>query len=85
MLESLHWPSREPGQTYLIVRTLPTVPQIFKTYTYQFRVMNVRLSKDDLIAVDRLHGAVALPDGSGYLGTLNVFHELHCIVSSSLC
>jgi hypothetical protein len=44
--------------------------------------MNVRLSKDDITAVNRLTGAVTLPDGSGYLGTLNVFHELHCIVSS---
>lgn len=24
---------------------------------------------------------VAIPDGSGYVGTLNVYHELHCIVS----
>lgn len=23
---------------------------------------------------------VAIPDGSGYVGTLNVYHELHCIV-----
>jgi len=25
--------------------------------------------------------AVELSDGSGYAGTLNVFHELHCVVS----
>lgn len=24
---------------------------------------------------------VALPEGGGYIGTLNVYHELHCIVS----
>lgn len=23
---------------------------------------------------------VAIPDGDGYIGTLNVYHELHCIV-----
>lgn len=23
---------------------------------------------------------VAIPDGSGYVGTLNIYHELHCIV-----
>ena len=27
---------------------------------------------------------VAIPDGSGYVGTLNVYHELHCIVSCTL-
>lgn len=29
----------------------------------------------------RLGEGVLLADGSGYMGTLNVFHELHCIVS----
>lgn len=29
----------------------------------------------------RLDEGVRLPDGTGYLGTLNVYHELHCIVS----
>ena len=24
---------------------------------------------------------VAIPNGSGYIGTLNMYHELHCIVS----
>ena len=24
---------------------------------------------------------MAIPDGSGYIGTLNMYHELHCIVS----
>ena len=24
---------------------------------------------------------VAIPDGSGYVGTLNMWHEVHCIVS----
>ena len=23
---------------------------------------------------------VAIPEGDGYIGTLNVYHELHCIV-----
>lgn len=23
---------------------------------------------------------VAIPEGNGYIGTLNVYHELHCIV-----
>ncbi|PFH57164.1 hypothetical protein XA68_15424 [Ophiocordyceps unilateralis] len=27
----------------------------------------------------RLNIGVAAPDGSGFLGTLNVFHEIHCL------
>jgi Mycotoxin biosynthesis protein UstYa len=27
---------------------------------------------------------VALPEGGGYIGTLNVYHELHCIVSAGI-
>jgi hypothetical protein len=47
-----------------------------------FPDMNVRLSREDLRAFDREENAIALPDGSGYIGTLNVYHELHCIVSA---
>lgn len=28
---------------------------------------------------DRLDVGVAVPEGGGYLGTLNVYHELHCL------
>ena len=24
---------------------------------------------------------VAIPDGSGYVGTINMYHELHCLVN----
>ncbi|KAI1379248.1 hypothetical protein F4677DRAFT_442974 [Hypoxylon crocopeplum] len=41
--------------------------------------MNVRISKEDVKHFGREDTAVALPDGSGYIGTLNVFHEIHCI------
>ena len=27
---------------------------------------------------------VAIPDGSGYVGTLNMYHEIHCLVKSCL-
>ncbi|KAG5288606.1 DUF3328 superfamily domain-containing protein [Histoplasma capsulatum var. duboisii H88] len=54
-------------------------PVLEKAWRDIFDIMNVRLSKQDLVAVGRLKDAVALPDGSGYAGTLNVFHELHCI------
>ena len=41
---------------------------------------NIRVSVEDLTHFPgREEETVALPDG-GYLGTLNVFHELHCIV-----
>jgi hypothetical protein len=33
----------------------------------------------DSIDLDRKLSAIKLPDG-GYYGTLQVFHELHCIV-----
>ena len=45
--------------------------------------MNVRMSYNDLKAFDRQENAVALADGSGYVGTLSVYHEIHCVVSSS--
>ncbi|KKZ64330.1 hypothetical protein EMCG_09714 [[Emmonsia] crescens] len=54
-------------------------PVLEKAWRDIFDIMNVRLSEEDLMAVGRLEDAVALPDGSGYAGTLNVFHELHCI------
>ncbi|ODH46887.1 hypothetical protein GX48_07030 [Paracoccidioides brasiliensis] len=54
-------------------------PALEKAWKDIFDIMNVRLSEDDLQAVGRLKNAVALPDGSGYAGTLNVFHELHCV------
>ena len=42
--------------------------------------MNVRISREDVQHFGREENAVALPDGSGYVGTLNVYHEIHCIV-----
>lgn len=42
--------------------------------------MNVRLSLKDVQAFNREATAVGLSDGSGYVGTLNVYHELHCVV-----
>ena len=32
---------------------------------------------------DREDFGVAIPDGKGYIGTLNVYHELHCLVKFS--
>ena len=46
--------------------------------------MNVRLSLEDLKVFNRDEDAVQLPDGSGYAGSLNVYHEIHCVVSPPL-
>lgn len=46
--------------------------------------MNVRFSLEDLKAFNRVEDAVQLPDGSGYAGTLNIYHEIHCVVSLHL-
>ena len=43
--------------------------------------MNIRFSLEDLKAFNREEDAVQLPDGSGYAGTLNIYHEIHCVVS----
>jgi hypothetical protein len=42
--------------------------------------MNLRLDREDIVAFNRQDEAVELTDGSGYAGTLNVYHELHCVV-----
>ncbi|KAH8756475.1 hypothetical protein F5882DRAFT_481708 [Hyaloscypha sp. PMI_1271] len=41
--------------------------------------MNIRLSLEDLKAFNREEDAVQLPDGSGYIGSLNIYHEIHCV------
>lgn len=46
--------------------------------------MNVRFSLEDLKVFNRDEDAVQLPDGSGYAGSLNVYHEIHCVVSPPL-
>lgn len=40
------------------------------------------VSKEDIKAVNR--NSIALADGSGYLATLEVFHQLHCLWVHSL-
>jgi hypothetical protein len=46
--------------------------------------MNIRISKEDVQYFGREETAVALPDGSGYIGTLNIYHEIHCIVGNPI-
>lgn len=44
---------------------------------------NIRISDEWIHKYERQNEAVKLPDG-GYLGMLNVMHELHCIVRVTL-
>ncbi|ATY59809.1 hypothetical protein A9K55_006355 [Cordyceps militaris] len=54
-------------------------PSLEKAWTDLLGPMNVRLSLGDVQAFGRESTAVGMSDGSGYLGTLNVYHELHCV------
>ena len=38
---------------------------------------NIVVSEDDLEAVNRT--SIKLTEGSGFLGTLGVFHQIHCL------
>jgi len=42
--------------------------------------INLRIYPDEMSRLNQT--SLALADGSGYLGTLGVYHELHCIVRS---
>jgi len=46
---------------------------------------NVRFTGEEILMLGRQHEALLLPDmKGGFLGTLNVFHELHCVVSDCM-
>ncbi|KAK1981459.1 hypothetical protein LZ30DRAFT_592615 [Colletotrichum cereale] len=57
----------------------PPRPALEKAWGELLGPMNLRLSKQDIAAYNREDSAVALSDGSGYAGSLNVYHELHCV------
>ncbi|KAI9748583.1 MAG: hypothetical protein M4579_007183 [Chaenotheca gracillima] len=57
----------------------PPSPEVDKAWHDLLNDINVRISGEDLDQLGRKDAGVALPDGSGYLGTLNVYHELHCV------
>lgn len=40
---------------------------------------NIILEPEVMKHYGREDSGVALPEGGGYLGTLNVYHELHCL------
>jgi len=41
---------------------------------------NIIIEPEYMRAYGREDYGVADPEGRGYIGTLNVYHELHCIV-----
>ncbi|KAI1384936.1 uncharacterized protein F4822DRAFT_416741 [Hypoxylon trugodes] len=54
-------------------------PELEKAWEGLLKNMNIRISKEDVRRFGREETAIPLPDGSGYIGTLNVYHEIHCI------
>ncbi|KAK2752395.1 hypothetical protein FQN55_007435 [Onygenales sp. PD_40] len=74
--EVVEWEHDDGAQGDYVGEPRPVLEKAWKDI---FDIMNVRISEDDLKAVDRLENAVRLPDEPNYVGTLNVFHELHCI------
>lgn len=44
---------------------------------------NIMLEPEVMRHYGREDLGVAIPEGGGYIGTLNIYHELHCIVRLS--
>ena len=53
-------------------------PDFLRILANLFEVGNIKVQKDDLTSMGDL--SVAFADGSGYLATVDVFHQLHCLV-----
>ncbi|KAF2757136.1 hypothetical protein EJ05DRAFT_511872, partial [Pseudovirgaria hyperparasitica] len=53
-------------------------PELEAAWSILLEPTNLRLTESEVHAVNRLDNAIALPDG-GYAGSLNIFHELHCV------
>lgn len=75
---------KQRGTDYLGASRIRNTIFIADAYVSLPTEMNVRFSLEDLIAFNRDEDAVQLPDGSGYAGTLNIYHEIHCVVSLPL-
>ncbi|KAI1384938.1 uncharacterized protein F4822DRAFT_378185 [Hypoxylon trugodes] len=54
-------------------------PEIDENWDKLLDAENIILEPEVLRHYDREDLGVAVPEGGGYLGTLNVYHELHCI------
>ncbi|KAI1378895.1 hypothetical protein F4677DRAFT_382319 [Hypoxylon crocopeplum] len=79
--EAVDWTIEEfksgDGLTDLFIG--PPRPDLEKAWADLLAPMNVRLSYDDVKAFGREGNAVQMSDGSGYVGSLHVYHELHCV------
>ncbi|KAI1379251.1 hypothetical protein F4677DRAFT_411012 [Hypoxylon crocopeplum] len=54
-------------------------PEVDDNWDRLLNAENIRLEPEVLRRYGREDLGVAMPEGEGYLGTLNVYHELHCI------
>ncbi|PMD17890.1 hypothetical protein NA56DRAFT_577983, partial [Hyaloscypha hepaticicola] len=55
----------------------PPSPELDHAWNKLLAPSAIRISKEDLDRINRT--SVALLDGSGYFGTLDVHHQLHCL------
>lgn len=72
--------SKKPGTVCLEVSRITKADVRAATDNILSEEMNIRFSLEDLKQFGRDEDAVQLPDGSGYVGTLNIYHEIHCVV-----
>ncbi|MCJ1394404.1 hypothetical protein MMC18_007282 [Xylographa bjoerkii] len=54
-------------------------PELAEAWKNLVQHQNVRLQKEELGPFAEDDGVIQLSDGSGYFGTLAVFHGLHCV------
>jgi Mycotoxin biosynthesis protein UstYa len=59
----------------------PAASNVDTAWNNLLRRMHIRVTAAEL--AHRNQTSIALPEGGGYLAWLEVFHELHCIVSSA--
>ncbi|KAF2139772.1 uncharacterized protein K452DRAFT_352505 [Aplosporella prunicola CBS 121167] len=54
-------------------------PQLDQAWHDLLNYENIKLEPEVMKHYEREDIGVALPEGGGYIGTLNVYHELHCL------
>ena len=61
----------------------PPSPEIDEAWRKLLEPMSIRISAEELQKNNRT--SVYLPEGGGFLAWLEIFHELHCVVSRTTC
>lgn len=58
-----------------------TVPLLIMHHSTANRLPdeNIRVEPEYMRDLGRENIGVAIPEGGGYIGTLNVYHEIHCL------